>query len=560
MMKTGALESFDGRTGSIRGDDGTQYRVRASDIAGQERCRLTEGARVEFHALAVAQGWKATNVRRESHRNIAGDDARESSDTVPLGSETSHECAIAQDRPSTAASVPLARESSDTVPLGSETSHECAVAQDRPSTAASVPLDPLTACQIQFDTLLATQPTQAEATGILDSASRYAQHLVYFLFYAFLRIFRHYRGTRNYPEALCDQLAGCKREQDALRRVAQLDKLTFGTAVRSTDMVAKLLETLTVPDSVQRALDWWRSWSWLFTQASDARNKPSHDVIAAGATQKRWARLAKGYRKALPALDGFGWRLVLQSASEEAESHATLSELRPVGLTIDDACTIDLFPLVLLEKGSNTVSLLAGKGDRDALCWRSIDANGQTRILEGSSRLVAAFYEDFPLKRWEREAKLQYDPRAVVYREAGWDFADLAQDLGGHFVGRHAFVDRVVQWALKPEDAAVRTDSAKVMWIEGDTGIGKSALMWNVAATLARGRETCCVIPYFFRFQDRRCSLHDWVGAALYHSCAGLRHHGATRLRDAAAPCGYSSGRCLRCETRCHKTAHCVSP
>jgi DNA polymerase III delta prime subunit len=109
------------------------------------------------------------------------------------------------------------------------------------------------------------------------------------------------------------------------------------------------------------------------------------------------------------------------------------------------------------------------------------------------------FWELFRLEEWRRLTEAEHQRR-----ESG--FEDLLADLGEVFVGRELHVDQV-KARLKAQDSGV-------LWISGQPGVGKSALMARLVRDF-QGAPHWLAVPYFFRIGRGDCSTDHFIKAAL---------------------------------------------
>lgn len=90
----------------------------------------------------------------------------------------------------------------------------------------------------------------------------------------------------------------------------------------------------------------------------------------------------------------------------------------------------------------------------------------------------------------------------------GYDFRDLIGDLTELLVGRKEQLEQAKKWLREHQE------TGGILWIGGKPGVGKSAFMAELAKRF-KGDAKLCVVPFFFRSGDARCSPDQFYHAAI---------------------------------------------
>jgi hypothetical protein len=181
---------------------------------------------------------------------------------------------------------------------------------------------------------------------------------------------------------------------------------------------------------------------------------------------------------------------------------------------------LDLFPLhgydvVMLwreeEQGFRTVDrpsplvYLRYNRGRDLLEFTAL-APEFSFAQEGES-FRDAFLSVFTLSRWRQEKQEAEFGKEEAERWR-YDFADLIEELTAGLVGRAEQLQEVKAWVQ------AHRQGGGLLWVGGKPGVGKSAFLAALARQL-QGHAELCLVPFFFRTGDTRCSPDHFFQAAI---------------------------------------------
>lgn len=116
------------------------------------------------------------------------------------------------------------------------------------------------------------------------------------------------------------------------------------------------------------------------------------------------------------------------------------------------------------------------------------------------------FLAMFNLSEWRKELEDAAIRRSEWHRWS-YDFRSLIVELTDGLVGRTQQLEEAKGWISEHQEAG------GVLWLTGNPGVGKSAFMAALAQKLM-GNAKLCVVPYFFRSGDARCSPDHFYQAA----------------------------------------------
>lgn len=143
------------------------------------------------------------------------------------------------------------------------------------------------------------------------------------------------------------------------------------------------------------------------------------------------------------------------------------------------------------------------------------------------------FFEVFDIKNWQEQLEKSYkkkesDPNTWPEPDWQYRFNDIIHELAPGLEGRDQELERIKGW-LNDE-----TKSGKILWISGKPGMGKSALIAKLYEDIRPecGKAGICLIPFFFRAGDGRCSTEYFYQAASYYLAKAYKIEPEKGLKD----------------------------
>ena len=138
-------------------------------------------------------------------------------------------------------------------------------------------------------------------------------------------------------------------------------------------------------------------------------------------------------------------------------------------------------------------------------------------FAQQSEEFREAFLSIYKLSDWRRE-KREAEVRSSEWQRFGYDFHDLIEELAEGLVGRTepqgtpeaplpSQMDQATGWVRS------HLETGGILWISGKPGVGKSAFTAELAKQL-KADARLCVVPFFFRGGDERCSPDHFFRAA----------------------------------------------